>query len=126
MSFNNIAKIIDGLTCPVSFEPLTKGVNLSCSHKVQQFVAEKLYGVMKDGVCEKKNKPCPVCTIEVKAYYPDLVIRSLAQNLFAFKEPENGLNLLATHPTFFENCKKKDTPGSFQVTALNLFIRKVH
>lgn len=108
-----IKDIVRLLHCPVSFEILTTAVTfIPCAHKVQEYIAKALYGEVINGQCSI-NKLCVVCQVRVIAYYPDVVIRDLAQRVFNLEKPKSHFYMLAAHTSLFDAAKIKDTPDLF-------------
>src|ERR1700733_14673052 len=81
IKLDDIDNIFNTFTCPVSYDVMDKAVILMpCAHRVQQAVAEKLYGPMLNKQLDEK-KPCPVCKTQVVKYQIDYSIRSIAEKL---------------------------------------------
>lgn len=92
-----IDNLLSECTCPVSAEFMNQCVTLiPCAHKVQQAVAEKLFGMTKEEKCEKKAK-CPVCNIIVSNYIKDPQMRNICEKLPSIL---NGLKSLIKEPEY--------------------------
>lgn len=120
-------KLAHVLECPVNAHPLASAVSLSpCMHKLNEVVAQQLFGIMQGDQCAKKNIECPECTVIVTAYYPDRMVRSVvkaAQDLLGSKL--NHLNLV--RPGAIESDQKKGKEiiypgmsGKFKLISVNL------
>ena len=73
--------------CPVDAEPLVHAVTLiPCCHKINQAVAEAMYGRMAGESCEKRGRPCVLCRAPIIAYYPDPVMRDVAHRALRLAE----------------------------------------
>lgn len=79
----NVSEFVEELICPVSFELLTQGVLLlPCTHRVQQFVAQRMFGSMLPaGVCEHEGKKCPMCNSITTGYYTDYTVRNISNKV---------------------------------------------
>lgn len=74
---NCLESILGELECPVSLEPLATAVTLTpCSHKLNESVAQKYFGGMREGSVVNPQ-PCPFCNGRVTAYFPDHTTRSV-------------------------------------------------
>ena len=76
---------VASLRCPVTLEDLTEAVSLTCEHKINEVAAKSLYGLVLNGFCEIKGRPCPLCREIVKGYKIDHTIRELARQLTSGK-----------------------------------------
>lgn len=86
----NIEYLISAISCPVSFEPLTRAVSLlPCMHKVNEEIAKKIYGVMHSQEAGlKEKKPCILCRKDVVAYYNDHFTRGIVKILAGSNKPD--------------------------------------
>jgi hypothetical protein len=92
----NAQTLLDQLLCPVLLEPLSEAVSLvPCAHKVQQAVAEQLFGATGGGWLVQSEKPCPVCRTSVLGYMADHSTRNIVEQLFELSESEIN-EMLAT------------------------------
>jgi hypothetical protein len=85
----NAQTLQEQLICPVLLEPLSEAVSLvPCAHKVQQVVAEKMFGVTYGGWLVQSENPCPVCRTSVLGYMTDHSTRNIVKQLFELPESE--------------------------------------
>ena len=81
-------ELLRACECPVDAEPLVHAVTLiPCCHKINQAVAEAMYGRMAGESCENRGRPCALCRAPVIAYYPDPVMRDVAHRALRLAEP---------------------------------------
>ena len=86
---NSVQSLQQELICPVILKPLTEAVSLvPCAHKVQQTVAEKIYGETHGGWQVSSKELCPVCRAAVVGYMPDPTIRNMVKQFFELPEAE--------------------------------------
>ena len=75
------------LQCPVTLETLSEAVSLvPCAHKVQQAVAERIFGVVDSGWEVRVSDLCPVCRVPVVGYMADHVVRNIVTDLLPLTE----------------------------------------
>ena len=81
-------ELLRACECPVGMDPLLEAVTLvPCCHKVNQAVAEHLYGRMEGDTCARRDQPCVICRTPVRAYYADNMVRDLARRALGLAEP---------------------------------------
>jgi hypothetical protein len=101
----DIASLTNALQCPVGLDPLTQAVTLvPCCHKVNQVAAEKIYGKMDSGSCEKAGVPCVMCRTPVQAYYVDRSFRDIVQRMLGRAESVIEPMVLPTRSRLLERA----------------------
>lgn len=78
------------LSCPVTLDPMSEAVTLvPCAHKIQQSIAEQLFGITKDGWrVDLPNKGCPICIRPVEGWIKDHLTQACVEKLYSFS-PED-------------------------------------
>jgi hypothetical protein len=98
-----INALTEELTCPVTWEPLDSAVILiPCAHRVQQAIAEKLYG---------QGKQCPECTGLITGYMIDHKTRNICEKVLKISESLN---------TTIAQLSEKDRLSEKSVTEIKL------
>jgi hypothetical protein len=84
----NVANVAVSLVCPVYGTPLTDAVMLTpCGHTVSEVAASRLYHGMRDEAVAN-SVPCPLCRRVVKAFYPNQIVRAIAEETLGHKLPD--------------------------------------
>ena len=92
-------ELVRAYTCPVDSTPLVNAVTLiPCCHKINQAVAEVVYGRMVGEHCEHQGRLCVVCKAPVIAYYADPIVRDLARRTLRLAEAIEGHELARSLP----------------------------
>ena len=83
----NFQALQEQLNCPITLEPLTHAVSLvPCAHKVQQVIAERIFGLTHGGWMVQTHLPCPVCRASVFGYMTDHFTRNVVNELNTLME----------------------------------------
>jgi hypothetical protein len=78
----SVENFVSELTCSVSLEPLYEAVSLiPCSHKLNEKIAEQIFGKTFDGWKIHSQKKCPMCIQVVIGYTVDFTIRNIVAHL---------------------------------------------
>lgn len=74
----DISNFSRALECPIHYTPLLDAVMLTpCGHTFSEAAARRMYRGVRDDATPKGT--CSFCSRDVKAYYPNLAVRSLTE-----------------------------------------------